>query len=134
VCHTLARGCEKKNGYMLPQKIMISICDSWLFVVGKTFGIFKNYLYVWIGGVGVSKHHHKWVLFLNFFSNIYFGVIHPNQIVPNTKCDASFRTSWNYGMKGNLMNLYLDEGLMKRGETSECKRDKRKDNWWWSSS
>jgi hypothetical protein len=28
VCHTLARGCEKKNGYMLPQKIMISICDS----------------------------------------------------------------------------------------------------------
>jgi hypothetical protein len=63
-----------------------------------------------------------------FFPNGYFGVIHPNQKVPNTKCDASFKTSWNYGMKGNLMNLYLDEELMKRDGTSECKRDKRRDS------
>jgi len=30
-------------------------------------------------------------------------------------------------MKGNLMNMYLDEDLMEKGKTSKCKRNKRRD-------
>jgi len=30
-------------------------------------------------------------------------------------------------MKGNLMNMYLDEDLMEKGKASKCKRNKRRD-------
>ncbi len=44
----------------------------------------------------------------------------------------NIKKPWECGIKGSLMNLQLDEDLMKRNRVLKCEKDKRIDGWCWS--